>query len=198
MKLKILVVESLPPGQVIMGMKSPFVRLCVSELMLGQMLEGLESREEVWSKTADWHRGELADSLFQIEESTDEAEARTVGDFYAEIISTLRKQWAAQQRVRVEKLLEPTSAGLSSGWCLFVHSVCDGFSPVEHDGEGRVVVYATRRAAEEAWAEDQIDRLEEFLRGEREGEETDSGFCVVGVEVQADGTVCDEEGGKWR
>lgn len=61
------------------------------------MLDGLRARQEAWAKTAAWHRGELNDPWFQIEESKDEREAEWIAEKYAEIVQTLEAQ-ANRQR----------------------------------------------------------------------------------------------------
>jgi hypothetical protein len=61
------------------------------------MMDGLCARQEAWDKTAAWHRGELTDPYFPVEECTDEDEARAIADHYSAILETLREQ-AKNQR----------------------------------------------------------------------------------------------------
>ncbi|BCU76553.1 hypothetical protein llg_12680 [Luteolibacter sp. LG18] len=63
----------------------------------GQMLDGLIARQEAWAKTAAWHRGEVNDPWFQIEESKDEREAEWIAETYAGIIRALQEQARGQR-----------------------------------------------------------------------------------------------------
>jgi hypothetical protein len=89
------------PGQVILAMNEEshtrLLRFSLSSLDFGQMMDGLCARQEAWVKTAAWHRGELYDPHFPVEESADEDEAQTIADHYSAILETLREQ-ARDQR----------------------------------------------------------------------------------------------------
>jgi hypothetical protein len=68
----------------------------LSDIDLGQLLDGLETRAEAWEKTVHYHRtGESpADSI--VEECTDEDEADRIAAHYRSIISKIRDQREAQ------------------------------------------------------------------------------------------------------
>ena len=53
-------------------------------------------------------------------------------------------------------------------YALFVDTLCDGPVPVEFDAAGNPVLYPTLEAAQRVIAEDVIDRLREYLAGQRE------------------------------
>lgn len=59
----------------------------------------------------------------------------------------------------------------TTAYAIFVNSLCDGPVPVEFDATGKPVLYPTLDAAQRVIAEDTIDRLHEFLAGEREFED---------------------------
>jgi hypothetical protein len=56
-------------------------------------------------------------------------------------------------------------------YALFVDSLCEGSVPVEFDADGKPVLYPTLEAAQRVIAEDTIERLHQFLAGEREFED---------------------------
>lgn len=55
-----------------------------------------------------------------------------------------------------------------TGFCIYINTLCHGPVPVERDEKGLPVVYLSRDAAEREIAEDCIERLRQFLAGERE------------------------------
>jgi hypothetical protein len=59
---------------------------------LGQILDGLRTREESWRKTAQYFRSGELDHAFIIEECNDEREANEIASFYARIIRNLERQ----------------------------------------------------------------------------------------------------------
>ena len=71
--------------------KTSLIRL--EENDLGQILEGLQAREESWRKTADYLRsGYNPDDSFAIEECNGEHEADQIAQFYSRIIRNLERQ----------------------------------------------------------------------------------------------------------
>jgi hypothetical protein len=60
---------------------------------LGQIIEGLQAREESWRKTADYFRsGYNPGDSFAIEECNGEHEADKIAQFYSRIIRNLERQ----------------------------------------------------------------------------------------------------------
>jgi len=82
------------------------------------------------------------------------------------------------------------------GFCIFINTIFQGAIPVERYGDtGFPFVYPTQEAAEREIAEDVINRLTEFLEGEREFDDAISPEeYVVEVSVFPDGSVEDEAG----
>lgn len=70
-------------------------RIDLDSFDLGQLLDGLEARADIWEKTARYHRtGESSD--FIIEECRDADEAEGIAAHYRSIISKIQKQKAEQ------------------------------------------------------------------------------------------------------
>lgn len=80
-------------------------------------------------------------------------------------------------------------------FCICVDTLCQGVVPVERDEQGMPVVYSTREEAEREIAEDCIERLRQFLEGQRSFEDavTVDEF-VVAVTRFEDGSITDEDG----
>ncbi|WP_367871592.1 hypothetical protein [Luteolibacter sp. Populi] len=173
-------------------MKGRLYHFSLRSADFGQLIDGLCARRDSWAETAKWFRGECKDPFFMIEECRDEEEAQEIADHYSEIIENLQAQAAPQRKRKCpEPVARPAPGTLADGWCLYADTLCAGVQPVERSEDG-FWVYASKREAEEAWAENLIDRCHEFLRGERETEEVDSGLFVVPVTLHPDGTVADE------
>jgi hypothetical protein len=64
-----------------------------------------------------------------------------------------------------------TVAPTTHAYALYVDTLCEGSVPVEFDASGKPILYPTLEAARRVIAEDVIDRLREFLAGEREFED---------------------------
>lgn len=79
------------------------------------------------------------------------------------------------------------------GFCIYVDTVCDGPVPVEHKDDGTPVVYGTYLQAQRVIAEDMIDRLHEFLDGQRDFDDAITiEEHVVKVDVMHDGSIHDQ------
>ena len=76
------------------------------------------------------------------------------------------------------------------GFCIYVDTICDGPQPVERNADGFPVVYATAEEAERCIAEDVIERLEQYMKGERDFDDAITiEEYVVSVEVTPDGAI---------
>jgi hypothetical protein len=92
-----------------MGKKLTIV---LQSLDLGQLVEGLQAREEAWRKTADFmESGYTADDSFVCEECTDADEATRIADYYGRIIRSIEEQvsrqggwWHCKRTIAVEPL----------------------------------------------------------------------------------------------
>lgn len=81
------------------------------------------------------------------------------------------------------------------GFCIYVNTVCEGACPVEYNDQGKPFVYSTEEEAQRAIAEYTIERLRQFIVGERDFDDAMTvEEYVVDVDVQPDGSVCDESG----
>ena len=82
------------------------------------------------------------------------------------------------------------------GFCIFINTVFQGAIPIERDGDTNFAyIYPTRNAAEREIAEDVIERLNQFLEGERDFEDAiNPEEYIVEVRVLPDGSVIDEAG----
>lgn len=68
----------------------------LSEIDLGQLIDGLTVRAEAWEKTARYHRtAEVPDDIL-VEECRDAEEAEQIAEHYRSIIETIHKQREAQ------------------------------------------------------------------------------------------------------
>jgi uncharacterized protein YdcH (DUF465 family) len=79
---------------------------------LGQILEGLQTREESWRRTAEYFRsGHNPDDSFVIEECNSEYEAKQIALFYARIIHNLERQRDEQPNFEQEFYLQGKADG---------------------------------------------------------------------------------------
>jgi len=72
------------------------VTLVLDKNDVGQILDALIERAEVWKKTADYLSGGSVDEEFVVEECRDEDEAREIAERYAAIIDSIRNQMISQ------------------------------------------------------------------------------------------------------
>jgi len=61
--------------------------------------------------------------------------------------------------------------GSRSGYGIFINTIEEGEVPLWLDGEGKPCFYSTREEAEREVVDDLLNRLEEYLAGEREFED---------------------------
>jgi hypothetical protein len=81
------------PGQVIIPTMGKQVLLRLDSLHVGQILDGLRSRQESWTKTAIFLRdGYFPDEAFLCEECSDPDEAQKIADHYQRIILSIEQQ----------------------------------------------------------------------------------------------------------
>ncbi len=81
------------------------------------------------------------------------------------------------------------------GYCIYVDSVAEGQVPLWWDENGKPVVYDTQAAAQREIADDLINRLREFIQGERDFDDAITiEEYIVPVSVFGDGSIADEDG----
>ncbi len=87
-----------------------FLRL--GENDLGQIIEGLQVREDSWRRTGDYFRsGQNTDDSFAIEECNGEHEANDMALFYSRIIRNLERQREEQRSSECELYLQGKADG---------------------------------------------------------------------------------------
>lgn len=82
------------------------------------------------------------------------------------------------------------------GFCIFINTICQGAIPVERYCDTSLpVVYPSREVAEREIEEDLIERVHQFLAGERDFEDAiNPEEYVVELNVLPDGSVVDDAG----
>jgi len=82
-----------------------------------------------------------------------------------------------------------------SGFCIYIDTVCQGPVPIERKEDGFPLVYDTEEGAERSIAEDAIERLEQFMKGERDFDDAITvEEYVIPVDVTSEGAVIDADG----
>lgn len=82
---------------------------------------------------------------------------------------------------------------VASGYYIMIDTLSEGWVPSVYDGNGAPYLFGTRREAELEIADTIIERLNEFIRGEREFDDaTTLEEFVVDVSVLADGSTSSE------
>lgn len=82
-----------------------------------------------------------------------------------------------------------------NGYCIFVDTVCTGMTPVWRDEDGEWVVYETKAEAQAQILDDFLERLRQYLDGEREFDDAmEVEDIICKVERLSDGSVVDEFG----
>jgi hypothetical protein len=86
--------------------------------------------------------------------------------------------------------------GMSTpGFCIFIHTFCEGEVPSCYDGDHRPVVFPTRLEAEREIVDFAMTRMQEFLDGERDFDDAITiEEYIVEVQVWPDGSMTDEDG----
>lgn len=87
------------PGQVVLPVMATTYRIELSDIDLGQLLDGLETRAESWERTAEYLRTETMPEgeFFLIEECSEQEEAHGVAEHYRAILSKIQSQMEAQR-----------------------------------------------------------------------------------------------------
>ena len=84
---------------------------------------------------------------------------------------------------------------IRSGFCIYIHTFFQGPVPIERDEKGFFVVHATLREAQREIADYTIERIQQFLEGERDYDDAMTvEEYVVAVQILPDGTILDEDG----
>jgi len=118
--------------------------------------------------------------------------------------------WEALERIALvvqsvpgQVVLPVMATNLRNGFCIFIHTLCQGRVPSVHESKAddppgapeRICVFDTEREAQLEIADCMMTRLQEFMDGERDFEDaTTLEEYVVAVTVHPDGTITDEDG----
>ena len=69
-----------------------FIKLTLTALDVGQILDGLEQRRIIWQATAEYLAYDYTELSDIVEECSDPCEAQAVADYYQYIINTIKSQ----------------------------------------------------------------------------------------------------------
>ena len=87
---------------------------------------------------------------------------------------------------------------LRNGFCVYINTLCQGPVPVVSDGEGKYVVFETELEAQKEIVDDAMTRLQQFLDGERDFDDSITvEEYVVPITVHPDGTITDADGNRF-
>ena len=87
---------------------------------------------------------------------------------------------------------------ISSGFCVYIDTLCDGPGPVELNERGYPIVYSTLVDAQRVIAEDTCERLRQFLAGIRDFDDAMTvEEYIVEVDLLSDGSITDACGNVW-
>ncbi|MEO7300859.1 MAG: hypothetical protein ABI042_20020 [Verrucomicrobiota bacterium] len=88
----------------------------------------------------------------------------------------------------------PESKNSRSAFCIYVNTVCQGPIPIERNENG-FVVYPTLFEAQREIADDTIERLRQFMEGQRDFDDAMTvEEYVEEVDVFYDGSILDKNG----
>jgi hypothetical protein len=91
----------------------------------------------------------------------------------------------------VRSNLEP----VKSAYGIFVDTLCQGVMPAWYDERGLPVIYETEEAAQREIVELTMERLQQFLAGERDFDDaTTIEDFILPIDVWPDGSVSTEDG----
>jgi hypothetical protein len=80
-------------------------------------------------------------------------------------------------------------------FCIFIDTICEGRIPAWHDEKLMPVVYSTVEAAQREIADDIVERLQQFLDGERDFDDAMTvEDYILPVKVFPDSSILDEDG----
>jgi hypothetical protein len=80
-------------------------------------------------------------------------------------------------------------------FCIFIDTICEGRIAAWHDENGMPVVYPTVEAAQREIADDVMEKLRQFLEGERDFDDVMTvEDYILPVDVLSDGSILDEDG----
>ncbi len=82
-----------------------------------------------------------------------------------------------------------------SAFTIFTRTICEGMVPAWYDETNFPVVYATELEAQREIADDLMERLQQFLNGERAFDDAISvDDLILPIDVWPDGSISTEDG----
>jgi hypothetical protein len=72
-------------------------------------------------------------------------------------------------------------------YTIFINTMCDGTTPIIHDGHSRVIVFSDRKEAAKELADSMIIQYQQVLEGERDIDEVSNDEWVDEIEVDGFG-----------
>ena len=79
-------------------------------------------------------------------------------------------------------------------YCIFIDTVCEGRIPAWHDENLMPIVYPTLEAAQREIADDVMEKLRQFVEGQRDFEDAMTvEDYILPVDVLPDGSILDED-----
>lgn len=82
-----------------------------------------------------------------------------------------------------------------SGFAIFIETICEGLVPAWYDDRNLPVFYSTELEAQREVADDLMQRIEQFLAGERDFEDAVTiDDLILPVDVWPDGSISIEDG----
>jgi hypothetical protein len=185
------------PGQVITPTMRKQIHLVLGDAEIFQLLDGLEAREESWRKTAAYLRtGDSGDDFFLIEECSNAEEANAIANDYSTIIAKIRTQLENQPPpTPTPQIQSPPKSGTVPAYAIYIDTLCQGRVAIERDDKNQPVAYATERDAQLEIADVAIDRIRQFISGERDYDDAITvEEYVEAVDLHPDGSITDEYG----
>ena len=80
-------------------------------------------------------------------------------------------------------------------YCIFIDTICQGRIPAWNDEKGLPDVYPTIESAQREIADDVMEKLHQFLDGQRDFEDAMTvEDYILPVDVLPDGSIVDEDG----
>jgi len=149
--------------------------LRLREEEIGQLLDGLQSRADVWRGTAQYFEsGTTPHSSFIIEESRDVDEARSIAEAYESLIHQIQRQLKSQRTATAQTKTSdtvPENSEAHAGkeaFCICRHTFFQDHSIAVIDEFDRPCIFDSEREAQVEIADHMITRLQEFMQGERD------------------------------
>ena len=92
-------------------------------------------------------------------------------------------------------MTDESSPKLRDAFCIFIDTAAEGRVPAWHDKNLMPVLYPTLEAAQREIADDVMDKLQQFLDGERDFDDAMTvADYILPVEVLPDGAILDKDG----